>query len=77
MLSGKVVGHVWSSRKLEAVPNGTLVVVELDQKDDRIIAFDPLSCGKGEAVLITTGSTCAAFFPPGALIDALVIASLE
>ncbi len=77
MLSGKVVGRVWSSRKLDTVPSGALVVVELDHEGGRLIAHDPLACGEGEAVLIATGSACSAHFTSGAPVDALVIASLE
>lgn len=77
MLSGKVVGQVWSSRKLDSVPSGALVIVELDNSAGRLIAHDPLTCGEGEAVLITTGPSCAAHFHENVPVDALVIASLE
>ena len=44
----------------------------------RIIAFDPLGCGNGESVLITTGSVAAAWFPEqSASIDAVIIGSLD
>lgn len=77
MLSGKIAGHVWSSKKLESMPAGALVIVDLDNDGGRLIAFDPLACGEGEPVLIATGSACTRHFATQTPIDALVIASLE
>jgi ethanolamine utilization protein EutN len=43
-----------------------------------IIAFDPLGCGNGESVLITTGSVAAAWFGEEKVgIDAVIIGSLD
>lgn len=77
MRSGKVVGQVWSSRKIDALPGGALVVVELEHPKETVVAFDPLACGTGEAVLIATGAACAEYFTINTPIDALVIASME
>lgn len=77
MLSGKVVGNVWSSTKIDTLPSGTLVEIKLDHSGDHLVAFDPLSCGEGEKVLIATGAAAANHFGSHAPIDALVIASLE
>ncbi|MCG7521946.1 EutN/CcmL family microcompartment protein [Ruegeria sp. Ofav3-42] len=77
MLTGKITGNLWSLRTVDDLPSGTLVEVDLDHEAGRIIAYDPLVCAKGEKVLVTTGAACAAHFPAGAPIDALIIASLE
>ncbi|MCP4822213.1 MAG: ethanolamine utilization protein EutN [Shimia sp.] len=77
MLSGKVVGNVWSSTKIDSMPSGTLVEIKLDNSGDYLVAFDPLSCGEGEKVLIATGSAAANHLGSHTPIDALVIASLE
>ena len=78
MLAGKVVGHVWSAKKLEQLPAGALLEIELEAGAGTLIALDPLGCGGGERVLICTGSTVNRYFPGGdALVDAVVIASLE
>jgi ethanolamine utilization protein EutN len=43
-----------------------------------LIAFDPLGCAPGEAVLITQGSVAAAYFTSHtAPIDALIIGSID
>ena len=43
-----------------------------------IVAFDPLGCGVGEEVLITTGSVAASYFDKvKAPVDALIIGSID
>lgn len=77
MIRGRVRGRVWSSKHVSTMPNGALLDVEMDD-GSHVVAFDPLGCGEGEAVLVSTGSVAASFFekarPP---IDALIIASID
>lgn len=77
MIRGRVRGRVWSSKHVETVPNGAFLDVETED-GSHVVAFDPLGCGEGEAVLVSTGSVAASFFekakPP---IDALIIASID
>jgi ethanolamine utilization protein EutN len=78
MVTGRVTGNVWASRRLGEVPAGALLEVALDDADERIVAFDVLGCGIGERVLITRGSVAASWFANGAPpIDALVIGSVD
>ncbi len=78
MIKGRVVGNVWSTRRLDQVPAGAFLEVELPGNAGTIIAFDILGCGPGEVVLIATGSVAASWFgdsrPP---IDALIIGSID
>jgi ethanolamine utilization protein EutN len=77
MVKGQVKGHYWSTKRLETVPHGALLDVELDN-GARIIAFDPLGCGIGEMVLVTQGSVAAAYFDKAKVpVDALIIGSLD
>ena len=77
MISGKVTGQIWSSKRIETIPNGGLLEVETDG-GDRLIAFDPLGCAIGESVLITQGSVAAGYFTKvKAPIDALIIGSID
>ncbi|WP_324752207.1 EutN/CcmL family microcompartment protein [Roseovarius sp. Pro17] len=77
MIRATVSGKVWASRRIESVPTGAYLEVETE-KGDRLIAFDPLGCAPGEAVLITQGSVAAAFFTgQTAPIDALIIGSID
>jgi ethanolamine utilization protein EutN len=76
MIHGIVSGRVWSSRHIESLPNGALL--EVDIGSAKMIAFDPLGCAEGEAVLITQGSVAAAYFTEiKAPIDAVIIASID
>lgn len=77
MIRGKVVAQFWATKRIENLPRGPLLEVELSS-GAHIIAFDPLGCGNGESVLITTGSVAAAWFPEkSASIDAVIIGSLD
>jgi ethanolamine utilization protein EutN len=78
MLKAKVVGRVWSSKRLADVPGGPVPEVRIEDDGARLLAFDPLGCGAGETVMIATGSVAAAWFkgkPPP--IDALIIGSID
>ena len=78
MIKATVTGRIWSTKRLNEVPAGTMLEVQVDGSNTTLLAFDPLGCGIGEKVIITTGSVAAAWFqgksPP---IDALVIGSID
>jgi ethanolamine utilization protein EutN len=77
MIRGRVVGRVWATKRIETVPAGTLLEIETDG-GGRMIAYDPLGCAEGEAVLVTQGSVAAAYFTKiKAPIDALIIGSID
>jgi ethanolamine utilization protein EutN len=77
MITGRVIGRVWSSKRIESLPQGALLEIELEN-ETHIIAFDPLGCGEGEIVLITQGSVAAGYFQEGrAPVDALIIGSID
>lgn len=77
MLKGKVIGRFWSTRRIPTLPQGALLNVELEN-GSKMVAYDPLGCGDGEEVLITTGSVAAGYFEKiKAPIDALIIGSID
>ncbi|HEB28375.1 MAG TPA: ethanolamine utilization protein EutN [Porticoccus sp.] len=77
MIRGKVVAKCWATTHIENLPKGPLLEVEL-ASGEIIIAFDPLGCGTGEQVLITQGSTAAAWFDQAnPCVDAVIIGSLD
>ncbi|MGC9368176.1 MAG: EutN/CcmL family microcompartment protein [Paracoccaceae bacterium] len=76
MIRGKVTGRIWSSKRVETLPNGALLEVKVGGAT--LIAFDPLGCAEGEEVLITQGSVAAGYFTElKAPIDALIIGSID
>jgi ethanolamine utilization protein EutN len=81
MLKATVVGNVWATKRVEGLPNGAFLEVEVDGGESgghRLVAFDVLGSGVGERVLVATGSVAAAYFPdPHPPVDALVIGSID
>ncbi|WP_373504141.1 EutN/CcmL family microcompartment protein [Aestuariivirga sp.] len=78
MLKATVTGRIWSTKKLPEVPAGSMLEVIVDETSTRLLAFDPLGCGEGEKVIITTGSVAASWFPgKSPPIDALIIGSID
>ncbi|HUH50241.1 MAG TPA: EutN/CcmL family microcompartment protein [Mycoplana sp.] len=77
MIRGRVSGKLWSSRHVSSLPAGALLEVETET-GAKLVAFDPLGCAVGEAVLVTQGSVAAAYFTDrAASIDALIIGSID
>ena len=81
MKVGTVIGKIWATRKLDELPNGALLEIDLidnGENPERILAFDPLGAGSGERVLVTQGSVARGWFKSGnAVIDALVIGIVD
>ena len=77
MVKGRVIGRVWSTKRVGSLPQGGLLEVEI-AGGSRVIAFDPLGCADDEEVLITQGSVAAAYFEGvKAPVDALIIGSVD
>jgi microcompartment protein CcmK/EutM len=78
MIKATVTGHVWSTRRIDGVPAGAFLEVEVDGSASRLIAFDVLGSGLGEHVLVAQGSVASNWFtgtPPP--VDALIIGSID
>jgi ethanolamine utilization protein EutN len=78
MLRAKVIGSIWTTRRIEGMPSGALLEVEVEGSGTHLVAFDVLGTGIGEQVLVATGSVAAAWFPgkPPPL-DALIIGAVD
>lgn len=61
MLICRVVGHVWATKKEEALSGQKLMVVREEVTDETggatFVAADSVGAGIGEQVLVVTGST--------------------
>jgi ethanolamine utilization protein EutN len=80
MKTGLVIGKVWATKRLDELPGGALLEVEMEEEGpgERLIAFDPLGAGAGERVLVTTGSVARGWFKDSkAVVDALIIGILD
>ncbi|GEB14617.1 EutN/CcmL family microcompartment protein [Pimelobacter simplex] len=77
MLRAVVTGNVWSTKRIDGLPNGAFLEVEVDG-GSRLVAFDVLGSGVGETVLVAQGSVAAAWFPgTPPPVDALVIGAID
>ena len=77
MLTAKVTGNVWSTRRLAEIPNGAFLEVEAEGTGQRFVAFDVLGSGVGERVLIAQGSVASGWLPDKPPVDALIIGSVD
>ena len=77
MLRATVTGSVWATRRVDKIPHGAFLEVEVEG-GGRLVAFDVLGSGVGEEVLVVQGSVASAWFgdshPP---VDALIIGSVD
>ena len=74
MKIGTVIGSVWSSRKAECMMGQTFLVVRTAEGE--MVAADRVGAGRGDRVLVVTGSV-AARFCMDAPIDAAIVAILD
>jgi ethanolamine utilization protein EutN len=78
MLHAVVTGNVWATKRVEGLPHGAFLEVEVEGSATRLIAFDVIGSGVGERVLVATGSVAAAWFPgKPPPIDALIIGAID
>lgn len=74
MKIGTVTGAVWSSRKLSCLMGQTFLVV--DTPDGQVVAADRVGAGKGDKVLLITG-TAASRLHMESPVDAAVVAIID
>jgi ethanolamine utilization protein EutN len=77
MLQATVVGHIWATKRIDGLPNGAFLEVEVEGSGDRLVAFDVLGSGHGERVLIVQGSVASGWLPDRPPVDALIIGSID
>ncbi|QBJ96628.1 ethanolamine utilization protein EutN [Rhodococcus sp. ABRD24] len=78
MIVATVTGSVWATRRVEGLPHGAFLEVEVEGAGSRLIAFDVLGSGVGEKVLVAQGSVAASWFPgTPPPVDALIIGSVD
>lgn len=74
MKIGTVTGSVWATRKAQCLAGQTFLVVQT--LSGTFVAADHVGAGKGDRVLVVTGSA-AARFSMEAPTDAAVVAILD
>jgi len=77
MLQAVVVGNVWSTKRIDGLPSGAFLEVEVTGSGERLVAFDVLGSGQGERVLVAQGSVAAGWLPGRPPVDALIIGAID
>ena len=74
MKIGTVTGSVWATRKAQCLAGQTFLVV--DTLGGTLVAADHVGAGKGDKVLLVTG-TAATKFSMEAPVDAAIVAIID
>lgn len=83
MFLGKVIGTVWSTRKDENLVGAKFLIVrqldlDLNEKEQFVVAVDSVGAGEGEIVLVATGSSSRQTeFTKNKPIDAVIMAIVD
>ncbi len=83
MFLGKVVGTVWSTKKDDNLVGAKFMIVkqldlELNEKDNFVVAVDSVGAGEGEIVLVATGSSSRqTTFTKNKPVDAVIMAIVD
>lgn len=59
MVTAKLIGRVWSTRKYEALNGMKLMLIEVmggREDGNRMVAVDTIGAGVGDRVIVSTGS---------------------
>jgi len=80
---GKVIGTVWSTKKDENLVGAKFLIVKqldlnLNEKDNFVVAVDSVGAGEGEVVLVATGSSSRQTeFTKNKPVDAVIMAIVD
>lgn len=82
MLTAKLTGHIWSTRKAESLNGLKLMQAEIigggSDSGKRIIVVDIFSAGIGDRVIITTGSSARRMLGNDDVpVDAVVVGIID
>lgn len=82
MLTAKLTGHIWSTRKAESLNGLKLMQAEIigggSDSGKRIIVVDIISAGIGDRVVITTGSSARRMLGNDDVpVDAVVVGIID
>ncbi len=83
MFLGKVIGTVWSTRKDENLVGAKFLIVrqldlDMNEKENFVVAVDSVGAGEGEIVLVATGSSSRQTeFTKNKPVDAVIMAIVD
>jgi microcompartment protein CcmK/EutM len=83
LLLGKIIGTVWSTRKDENLVGAKFLIVKqldlnMNEKENFVVAVDSVGAGEGEIVLVATGSSSRQTeFTKNKPVDAVIMAIVD
>jgi ethanolamine utilization protein EutN len=82
MLTARLVGHIWSTRKADNLNGFKLMQAEIigggTEEGRKIIVVDNISAGIGDRVIITTGSSARRMLGDDDIpVDAVVVGIID
>ncbi len=81
MLTAKLIGNVWATRKSELLNGYKLMLVEVIGGTDagkKLVAADVVSAGIGDRVLVTLGSSARRMLEDDRIpVDAAIVAIID
>lgn len=82
MLTARLVGHIWSTRKADNLSGFKLMQAEIigggTEEGKKIIVVDNISAGIGDRVIITTGSSARRMLGDDDIpVDAVVVGIID
>jgi len=86
MIIGKIIGSVWATRKETTLTGAKFLIVQKETientkvlyNSDILVAVDQIGAGKGDRVLVTSGSSAVSINPDKNLpIDAAIVGIID
>lgn len=82
MITAKLIGHIWSTRKADSLNGLKLMQAEIigggTDSGKRIIVVDIISAGIGDRVIVTTGSSARRMLGNDDVpVDAVVVGIID
>ena len=81
MVTARLVGNIWATRKTEALNGYKLLLAEViggTKSGERFVVVDTISAGIGDRVLVTTGSSARRMLGSDSIpVDAVVVGIID
>ena len=81
MITAKLIGNIWSTRKIESLNGFKLMLAEEiggNKEGERLVVIDTIGAGIGDRVIVTKGSSARRMLEDDNIpVDAVVIGIID
>lgn len=81
MITAKLIGNIWSTRKIESLNGFKLMLAEEiggNKEGERLVVIDTIGAGIGDRVIVTKGSSARRMLDNDNIpVDAVVIGIID